>query len=235
MTDELVALPERGRVFDGRASAGLGDVSPAGRARLDTIARWLQDVAFDDIRDAAPEENGLWVIRKARLVVRRFPLLREPVTLRTFCSGIGPRWAERRTVVRGDGGADLDAVALWVHLDPATGAPARLGESYTELYREAAAGRVARGRLSHPAPPDGDGVERSPWFFRRADLDPADHVNNAAYLEVVEERLGDPDSLEIEVEYRDAAQPGDALVLRDDAMTWIASADGAVLHASVRL
>ncbi|HEY8583974.1 MAG TPA: acyl-ACP thioesterase domain-containing protein, partial [Capillimicrobium sp.] len=147
MTEEVVPLPVRGRVFDGRASAGLGDVTPAGRARLDTLARWLQDVAFDDVRDAGLSETGIWVIRKSRLLVRRFPTLREEVALQTFCSGIGPRWAERRTVLRGQGGAEVESVAIWVHLDPATGAPSRLVERYAELYGEAAAGRGANGRL----------------------------------------------------------------------------------------
>lgn len=232
---ELVPLPERGRVFEGEASAGLGDVSPVGRARLDTLARWLQDVAFDDIRDAGLAETGVWVVRKARVLVRRFPALREPVRLWTFCSGIGPRWAERRTVVRGEHGAEVEAGALWVHLDPRTGAPSRLVERYQELYAEAANGRVARGRLRHPAPPDDGSAERAPWTFRRSDLDPADHVNNAAYWEVVEERLGDPERVDAEIEYRDAGQAGSATVLRAGPMTWIASGDGATLHASIRL
>lgn len=230
---ELVPLPERGRVFEGTASAGLGDVSPAGRARLDTLARWLQDVAFDDIRDAELAETGVWVVRKMRMVVRRFPVLREAVRLRTFCSGTGPRWAERRTVVTGADGADVDAVALWVHLDPATAAPSRLVERYQEVYGEAANGRVARGRLRHDPPPAS--AERSPWTFRRADLDPANHVNNAAYWEVVEERLGDPDAVDAEIEFRDAAQAGAATVLRADEMTWIADGDGTTLNASIRL
>lgn len=232
---ELVPLPASGRVFAGAASAGLGDVSPAGRARLDTLARWLQDVAFDDIRDAALADTGMWVVRRMRLLVRRFPTLREPVRLQTFCSGIGPRWAERRTVVRGEAGAEVDAVALWVHLDPRTGAPGRLVERYHEVYGEAAAGRVARGRLRHPAPPDDGSGERSAWWFRRSDLDPARHVNNAAYWEVVEERLGDPEAVDAEIEHRDAAQPGAATVVRAGDLTWICDADGTTVHASVRL
>ena len=46
---ELVAPPAEGRVFTDRARAGLGDVAPSGRVRLDTIARWLQDAAFADL------------------------------------------------------------------------------------------------------------------------------------------------------------------------------------------
>ena len=49
---ELVAPPTEGRVFTDRARAGLGDVAPSGRVRLDTIARWLQDAAFADLLDS---------------------------------------------------------------------------------------------------------------------------------------------------------------------------------------
>jgi hypothetical protein len=52
-----VTLPTEGRVFRHRDRVTLADVSPAGRARLDALARWLQDAAYDDsmrwIADAA--------------------------------------------------------------------------------------------------------------------------------------------------------------------------------------
>ena len=40
-----VTLPPKGRVFRHRDRVTLADVSPAGRARLDALARWLQDAA----------------------------------------------------------------------------------------------------------------------------------------------------------------------------------------------
>jgi acyl-ACP thioesterase len=232
--DELVAVPDApgARVYTGTVRAGLGDITPAGRVRLDTIAGWLQDVAYDDVDDAGLRDSGVWVVRRGRLLVRRFPALREEMTLQTFCSGIGPRWAERRTVLRGAAGAEVESVALWVHLDPATGAPGRLDARYHAIYSAAAGGRRARGRLRHADPPES--APRLPWVFRRADCDPADHVNNAAYWAVVEELLGEPDGVDAEIEYRDAAQPGPASVAREGDMLWVTSVDGAVL-ASVAL
>jgi acyl-ACP thioesterase len=164
------------------------------------------------------------------MVVRRFPSLREPVTLQTFCGAIGPRWAERRTVGTGESGAHVEADVLWVHLDPTTGQPSRLDDRYAEVYGEAAGDRRARSRLRHPPPPAD--APRFDFRFRAADRDLADHVNNAAYWTVVEERLGEPDALDAEIEYRDAAQPGPVLVAHDDAALWITSPDG-VVHASV--
>lgn len=230
MSAELVPPPASGRVFAGDAKVGLGDTTPTGRVRFDALADWLQDVAYDDVADAGLAGDGMWVVRRTRLVVRRFPRFDEPVTLRTFCSGIGPRWAERRTLMTGADGADVDAVAIWVHLDPATGQPARFDPRFEEVYAEAAGGRGARARLRHGSPPAG--AARFDWRFRATDADLADHVNNAAYWAVLEERLADapePESLDAEIEYRDAAQPGPALVAHDGEMLWVTGVDGAVL------
>src|SRR3546814_5593560 len=47
---ELVPRPPRGRVFEGARRVRLGDVSPAGRLRLDAATRYLQDLSADDTR-----------------------------------------------------------------------------------------------------------------------------------------------------------------------------------------
>jgi acyl-ACP thioesterase len=88
-------------------------------------------------------------------------------------------------------------------------------------------------RLRHPEPPDG--AERSPWSFRAVDIDAAGHVNNSHYWAVLEEELAGADELgaiDAEVEHREPAQAGEAMLLRDGRMAWIATPDG-VLHASL--
>ena len=86
---ELVAPPTEGRVFTDRARAGLGDVAPSGRVRLDTIARWLQDAAFADLLDSGVPDDGVWIVRRLRLRVERFPRMHEHVSVATWCSGAG--------------------------------------------------------------------------------------------------------------------------------------------------
>lgn len=232
---EMVPIPERGRVFEGEARARLGDVTASGRTRTDALARWLQDVAYDDVADAGLADAGVWVVRRLRMVVARFPRFDERVVLRTFCSGVGPRWAQRRTSLQGAAGARMEADALWIFLDPATQQPARLDERFDAVYGEAAAGRRAdRARLRH-GNPHAD-LPRFDWRFRVADVDLADHVNNAAYWTVLEERLAavgaDPETLDAEIEYRNAAQPGPARVAHSEDTLWVTSGDGAV-HASI--
>jgi acyl-ACP thioesterase len=253
---EFVPLPERGRVFTSDTRPGLADCGPSGRIRLDALARWLQDVAYYDVEDAGVAGAAVWVVRRTRIRLARFPRFGERFRLSTFCSGFGRAWAERRTTITAmadqhpdpestrDGDhasaqrrtlAAVEAVSLWVHLDPASRRPAPLTSEEFEIYGEAAAGRRVPARLRHQ-PPDGATPTRR-WTFRATERDLAGHINNAAYWEPLEEELlidSEPDRIDVEMEFRSPAQPGEKLVLRDGTRLWIAGGDGDV-HASVVL
>jgi acyl-ACP thioesterase len=229
---EMVRPPGAGRTFEREVLPGLADATASGRVRLDAIARWLQDIAYTDIVDAGLAGRGAWVVRRARVRVEAFPRFGEPVTVRTFCSGTGRVAAERRTTVSG-GEATVEAVATWIHVDTATLRPLRLGEEFRAVYGASAGGRKADFRLRHPEPPDA--ATRSAWHFRASDMDVAGHVNNAAYWEPVEEMLWqaeEPRAADMEIEYRDPAQPGEVAILRTGLGMWIAGRAGP-LHASI--
>jgi acyl-ACP thioesterase len=253
---EFVPLPESGRVFTSATRPGLADCAPSGRIRLDAIARWLQDIAYDDVVDAGVAGAAVWVVRRTRVRVARFPRFGERFSLRTFCSGFGRAWAERRTTIAtvadqdpdprtgrdGDHAsaqepppAAVEAVSLWVHLDPASRHPAPLTPEEFEIYGEAAAGRRVTARLRHQAP--NSATQTGRWTFRATERDLAGHINNAAYWEPLEEELLielEPDRIDVEMEFRSPTQPGEKLVLRDGARRWIVGGDGEV-HASVVL
>jgi acyl-ACP thioesterase len=252
---EFVGPPAGGRTFGLERRPLLGDCAPSGRLRLDALARMLQDVAYLDVDDAGVAELAVWVVRRARIDVRRFPRFGEQLRLTTFCSGIGKMWAERRTTVsltgsatgaavpvgvpRGSNEADIvlvEAVSLWVHLDPQTWLPSVFSDRERELYGDAAAGRRVNARLRHPVPgPDAVGDPEA-WRFHEVDCDLARHINNAAYFLPLEEELLvaglDPDSLDVEIEYRTPAQPGEMEYVRDGYMRWIRDPTGAT-HASL--
>ncbi len=229
---ELIAEPRSGRVFERTLMPGIADAIGGGRVRLDAIARWLQDLAYADLLDAGFDGGGVWIVRRMRLRVDSFPRFGEPVTLRTFCSGLGRFAAERRTSLAGPSAA-VEAVALWVWIDE-SGRPARFPPRFVELYGESARERGARVRLRHPDPPAG--AAREEWTFRAADVDVAGHVNNSHYWEPLEERLAgaEPERIDAEIEHRDPARPGVAYVVGDGDGLWIEGVGGA-LHASVQV
>ena len=216
MKHEFVPPPERGRRFVARRRVRLGDVNGVNRLRLDAVARYLQDVASDDVDDIAePRADGAWVLRRTAVVLGDLPRYREDVDLMTFCSGTGSRWAERRTTLAVGGAPVAEAAAIWVYVDRA-GRPARLGEWFLEHYGEAAAGRKVSGRLSLP-PPSADAGGR-PWPIRASDFDLLRHVNNAAYWFAIEDEMARlvpgrvPTSAALE--HRAAIEPDDQVEVR---------------------
>jgi acyl-ACP thioesterase len=232
---ELVDPPAHGRVFAQTLRPGLSDCAPSGRVRLDALARWLQDVAYADVEEAGLAQAALWVMRRARLHVKRFPRFGSQAVLATFCSGLGRMWAERRTTISrvGSDESDVEAVSLWVHLDPEARRPTPLTREELETYGDAARGRRVTARLRHPAPAAIE--KRFPWRFRATECDLAAHINNAAYWQPLEEEIlkgQDPEALDVEIEYRTPAQPGEKVVLCDGHRRWIVDEAGE-MHASI--
>jgi acyl-ACP thioesterase len=234
---ELVPLPEQGRVFEQVFRPGFADCAPSGRIRLDAVARWLQDVAYADVVDAELADRAVWVVRRTRIRVQRFPRVGEAYSVATFCSGLGRMWAERRTSITtlDGGGSHIEAVTLWVHLDPVRWRPTRFSEDEAAVYGPSTDGRRVTARLRHPLPSWSE--QRSTWSFRATELDIAGHINNAAYWQPLEEELLEGPELEradVELEYRTPCQPGEKLLLRDGGRRWIVSCDREI-HASAVL
>jgi acyl-ACP thioesterase len=245
---EIVAPGQGGRAFSREVLPGFADSAPSGRIRLDAVARWLQDVAYADVADAGLAQAAVWVVRRTRIAVSDFPRFGERFALATFCSGLGRMWAERRTTVTRlkDSRACVEAVSLWVHLDPASWRPTPLSTEELAAYGGAAAGRRVTARLRHPAPAAVAGVDGDPghgsrnrsvqWTFRATDCDLAGHVNNAAYWQPLEEELlagSDPERIDAEIEYRSPAQPGAVRVLRGGSRRWILDGAGETLASIV--
>ena len=231
---ELVERPESGRVFTESARPGLADCAPSGRVRLDALARFTQDIAYADAVEAGLSKTAQWVVRRTRMRVESFPRFGRPLELATFCSGLGPhvgraadqhRQRRRRlgsrssrygyTWTRSPGGRRRCAKTSW----PCGASPPEGERSAPDSTIPVLTGRS-------------DAFE---WRFRGTECDLAGHINNAAYFLPLEEELvqdDDPASIDVEIEYRSPAQPGEQALLRHGARRWIISPDGET-HASL--
>lgn len=230
--------PASGRVYQTRRIVRSPDVTPAGRLRLDALARYLQLAAEDDLADAGLAEPVWWLVRRCELLISSLPGAGERLTIRTYCSGTGPRWAERTTTLSGGDGELVQARAVWAVVDRTHGRPAPLSAGFREIFGESTGGRVVSARLSHPRP-DGTADGRA-WPLRAADFDSAWHVNNAVHWAAVEDELAVSDWVPAvaEMEYHRAITPGCSPRLVTDrrdreAAIWLL--DGASLLASARL
>lgn len=205
----FLAEPSSGRVYSGRRIVRSTDVTVTGRLRLDALARYLQTVAEEDVADAGFDAPVVWLVRRCVITIGRLPAMSERITLRTFCSGTGPRWAERTTTVAGGDGDLLQATAVWASVSRETGRPVPPGAQFMAVYGPSAGGRTASARLSLGRPP-GAAAGRA-WQLRTADFDTAGHVNNAITWAAVEDVLaasGDWLPARAEVEYPRAILPG---------------------------
>jgi acyl-ACP thioesterase len=212
--DDFAPVPDRGRTYSAVRRVRLSDMDSRGRVRLDTIARFLQDVAIDDVQETGwGIPDHLWFIRSIRLhVVLPFLADRE-VELVTWCDGTAAIAAGRRWSVGGDAGGRAEVDSVWIHLTPDE-RPARINGF--GLYAEAASGRTVSSKLALPDPP-GD-AERVSWQVRVTDIDRHGHVNNTAYWQAIEERLArrgaDPAArLRVRIEYRHPIDPDDEVSL----------------------
>jgi len=226
--DPGIPVPTTGRTFSATCRARLSDVDRHGRVRLDALARFLQDVAIEDVQETGwgmPEH--LWFLRKIRIDVVEPFLEDEHVDLVTWSSGQAAIAAGRRWSLRGDRGGRAEVDSVWIHLDRDQ-RPARI-EAF-DIYGDAAGDRRVSTKLELPDPPaDEPGL---PWSLRMSDIDLHGHVNNAVYWQAVEHVLPsagiDPGRpLVAELDYR---EPVDL----DDAIELVASRAGAELLVGFR-
>jgi acyl-ACP thioesterase len=237
----FAADPASGRIFTTRRIVRSPDVAPAGRLRLDSLARYLQSAAEDDLADAGLAEPVVWLMRRCELSIASLPRAGERLSIRTFCSGMGPRWAERTTTLSGDDGDLVQGRAVWAVVGRADGRPVPLSAGFHRIYGPSAAGRAVSVRLSHQRP-DGAAAAAGgrPWPLRSTDFDEAGHVNNAVHWAAVEDELAVTGWIPAvaEMEYHRAITPGcDPVVVTDrrdrEAAIWLMN--GGSLLASARL
>jgi acyl-ACP thioesterase len=193
-----------------------------GALRSSGYLRYAQDLAWRHsdaagFHDAWYRERGLrWLVRALELDIVAPAPYGEPVHVSTEVIGWRRVWARRRSEVRLKEHEGPAAVALidWVLLD-AAGRPTRVPAEIADFFSGEATFTPIRVELGEPdSSPDTRSFE-----VRPQELDPLDHVNNAAYLDYIEEHLlaaGVEDARGIprryRVEYRRSAEPGESIV-----------------------
>ncbi len=228
--EPILDRPASGRMFESVRRVRLADASAGGRLRLDACARYLQDVANDDSRDADSPNSTAWVARRTVIRVDRFPQYLDTISLATWCSGLGSRWAERRYSIVASGESSsrsagiIHAATLWVHVDIHTMRPVAVPAGFAEQFGESANGRTVSSRLYLPSRPPGDElVVVGTWPLRFVDFDVLGHVNNSVYWAMVEEQLARlrhvRAPLTVSLEHHEAIDPGSDVVVtvRDTA------------------
>ncbi|MEW5992295.1 MAG: thioesterase family protein [Chloroflexota bacterium] len=231
--DRPVAEVDNGYVAGYRVR--FDEAGPDGLIRTSTLLRYAQDVAwrhsehlgFD--RRWYTERGRWWVVRSVELEVNA-PIAMGR-TLRVSTAVVGHRriWARRLGEFRlGDGNLAAVATTDWVILDE-RGRLIRIPPDFGHAFpnREL---DVEIVRVAPPASPPGSASLELP--VRPHHIDPMGHVNNAVYLDWLEEAIsaaGGPDAAtalprRVALEYAASAEPGDRLIATawpDDGGWWV--------------
>jgi acyl-ACP thioesterase len=183
--ERFVDAPSAGRTYTARRRVRLADMAHDGRVRLDALARYLQDVAIEDVEETGwGRPDHLWFIRRIRLAISSPFVGDRTIGVTTWCSGLAAIAAGRRWSLAGDVGGRMEVDSVWIHLGPDE-RPARLEQF--GVYAAAAAGRHVSTKLDLPPVPES--ALCVPWLLRSTDIDLHGHVNNAVYWQAVEHRL----------------------------------------------
>lgn len=168
------------------------ECGPDGRLRASGHLRYAQDVAWLHAERAGfgrswYEARGLtWLVRSIELVVHDPPAYGETVAVSTEVLGYRRVFARRRTEVnRADGALAAHAVIDWILLD-AAGRPVSVPPDLVAAVERPSLRDIP---LRITLPPQGGDVLVHPLHVRRHELDPMNHVNNAVYLDYLEEVL----------------------------------------------
>lgn len=249
--DPYVPLGERrpdARFFTGEYRVRTGDVDQNMRVRLDGLARYLQDVANDNIAVATfADLDPFWIIR--RTIIDVIEPLTWPSDFRAerWCGALSTRWTDMRVRIIGDTQTNrfnpeprpnglVETEAFWINVNE-SGMPSRISDEALEILGQMTDEHRLKWKSMNPGnAPDAEDLKDGDreHVLRITDFDPFKHLNNAAYLESVEDELVDhPDLIEgpyrTVIEYLRPIAPGTRVTVRrrrdaDRLLMWIMTA-----------
>ncbi|WP_067567095.1 acyl-[acyl-carrier-protein] thioesterase [Nocardia acidivorans] len=188
----LAPLPQEGMGFASAWPVRAGDVDPYQRLRFDAVARYLQDIAWEEMHSGFfHRTDPAWIVRRTIVDVVRPIHWPERVELTRWCSAMSTRWTNMRVRITSENGGLIETEGFWININEFTNMPTRISdEGLAELARTTSEHRLRwRPMLTDHTPPESDTDLTYP--VRATDIDQYNHVNNAAYWQAVEQYLVD--------------------------------------------
>ncbi len=235
-----------------------GDIDQQMRLRLDAVARYLQDVANDNIEATDySHSDPFWIVRRTVIDVIRPISWPATVTAQRWCGALSTRWTNMRVRLTAEHDTNrfnpeprepglIETEAFWINVND-QGMPSRISDDMLEMLSSMTDEHRLRWRSMNPdkAPAaDEVSIPDRVHVLRITDFDPFKHLNNAAYLEAVEDELVEhPDLADVPhravIEYLRPITPGVSITLRrvreaDRLLVWmlIPDADGQLVVAA---
>jgi acyl-CoA thioesterase FadM len=175
--------------FEDRYRVRFDEADSSGALRPSGLLRYAQDLAWRHSemagfgREWYDEVGSFWLVRSVALAIEASVGYGEELSGVTEVVGWRRVWARRQTAFTAIDGAAIATVRTdWVLLS-AAGRPMRIPEELTRLLAPGKLYRPQKVELGEPPV----GARSAPATVRAADIDPLGHLNNAAYLDIVDE------------------------------------------------
>lgn len=210
------------------------EAGPDGRLRSSGYLRYAQDLAWIHSeragfgRDWYSSRGLTWLVRAVELDIVSDVTYGTDLGVSTEVIGFRRVWARRRSQFHSSNSErpQAEAITDWVLLNE-RGAPTRVPAELVDYFAD---GVTDFTPLRLDLPLTATNAIGVPLAVRRSELDPMGHVNNAAYLDYLDEHfltgVRRPGSLPIPRRYRaefiNSAEPGTELLGRgwDDGHAW---------------
>lgn len=211
-------------IFEMPVTIGQQDVDSGGCLKLSALLYYAQETAGGHCKqlgldwDTMNEKGLFWAVLRHRVLIHRLPKLQEQVTFRTWPMPT-TRVAYPRCVQALDsqGNVLFDAVSLWVIMDKEKRSMLLPGKSNVEVPG------ILRG--CEPEAPNsltpGSHEQEKLWTVTEQDLDVNGHVNNAKYLDHIQDLIDGKTPKELVVCYLAETRLQQSITLQ-----WSLSDDG---------
>lgn len=183
-----------------------GDVDQELRLRFDSVARYLQDVANDNLAASTfGFTDPFWLVRRTVIDVLEPIAWPGTVHLERWCSALSTRWAQMRVRMIATPETDrinsdptrgglIETESFWINVND-SGMPTRISDGGFEYLSSMTSEHRLRWRQFNDSTLPGSGSKDlatdRPHILRTTDFDPLKHVNNSAYWAVIEDELID--------------------------------------------
>lgn len=157
----------------------------SGLLRFAQDLAWLHSESAGFGREWYATQQLTWLVRAIELEVLADTSYGSELVVSTEVTGFRRFWARRRSEFHPPHDERLTAVALtdWVLLN-ARGTPTRVPQPIVDMFPVTGSGFTP---LNIDVPPTAPDKEERRFGVRRSELDPMAHVNNAAYLDYLDE------------------------------------------------
>ncbi|GGF23782.1 hypothetical protein GCM10007298_19630 [Williamsia phyllosphaerae] len=206
------------------------DVDQEMRVRLDGTARYLQDIANDNIEATDfHDSDPFWIVRRTVIDVIEPISWPATVTLQRWCGALSTRWTNMRVRVTAEHETNrfnpqmrppglIETEAFWINVND-KGMPSRITDEAFGMLAAMTDEHRLRWKTMNPEPAPEPGETDRVHVLRSTDFDPFKHLNNAAYWEAVEDELLDHTDLTAGphraiIEYLRPITPGAQMTIR---------------------